>query len=401
MKEWNGKKYYTKQEQIQFYRDIRQYNRMRLAPVVKHLGALLLDSSLIFATPKITYTHKVVQCGNYYQVYDYNKKTIKKNLNLERMNFRNKKINGRVGESKVIKKIIILEMQQPRYYQLNIFGKKEFESKKDKKIVIDNYNINIYQNDGFLNWFVKDKDPPEWLHINEPIKKEIKDEDKKILMKNIYRSKIELQRLVKSNELIFKTFITLTFEQNICDIEYANKKFAVWRTKVQSVLKKQKKEFSYICVPEFQKRGAVHYHLLTNLDFLENSDIIIPQKNFSEKQLLEMSEYERKNCYDVKYWSNGYSSVFNLTGYDAVGYISKYMTKDLDNRLWGKRRYLASHNLKTPSTLFLNSEEDRGFLELLDIKNKSELNFESIYSNPLGEAICFQEFKRKEVINSV
>ena len=80
--------------------------------------------------------------------------------------------------------------------------------------------------------------------------------------KNIMRSKFQLQRLVKSNEDIFKTFITLTFEENLKDIDVANQKFKSWRTKIKSIFK----DFKYICVPEFQKRGAVHYHLLTNLE---------------------------------------------------------------------------------------------------------------------------------------
>ena len=153
-----------------------------------------------------------------------------------------------------------------------------------------------------------------------------------------------------------------------------------------------------MCVPEFQKRGAVHYHLLTNLD-VENSDIIIPQREFTEKQKLEMTEAQRKKCKDVKYWKYGFSNVQNIDDIkNVVGYISKYMTKDIDNRLWGKRRYLASHNLKRPSTLFLNCDSDRGFEYLLDINVNYDLKFENFYSNPLGEVNNLKEYKKKEVI---
>ena len=37
---------------------------------------------------------------------------------------------------------------------------------------------------------------------------------------------------------------------------------------------------------------------------------------------------------------------------NIIGYLSKYMTKDIDNRLFGKRRYLYSQNLVKPKTYF-------------------------------------------------
>lgn len=61
------------------------------------------------------------------------------------------------------------------------------------------------------------------------VKKENLNKERKIELKNILRSKFQLQRLVKSNEDIFKTFITLTFADNIQDIAKANKCFKNWR----------------------------------------------------------------------------------------------------------------------------------------------------------------------------
>ena len=69
--------------------------------------------------------------------------------------------------------------------------------------------------------------------------------------------------------------------------------------------------------------------------------------------------------------------------------------------MWGKRRYLTSHNLKKPSTLFLNCEDDGGFLLLLEIQNQCDINYNSMYATPLGEVIEFNEYKKKEVDNYV
>ncbi len=61
---------------------------------------------------------------------------------------------------------------------------------------------------------------------------------KKIDIKNINRSQNQFKRLVKSNEDIFKTFITLTFDLNITSIAKANEKFRSWRTNIQKIKKR-------------------------------------------------------------------------------------------------------------------------------------------------------------------
>jgi hypothetical protein len=275
----------------------------------KHVSASLLDSSLISTTKDKIYTHKIVECGDYYQVYTYQDKKIKKDQNMVKMN--------------------------------------------DIKIV----------------------------NTDTLSKKENVNKTKTIELKNILRSKFQMQRLIKSNENIFKTFITLTFKNNVTDIEKANKCFKNWRDSIARKLKAQKKEFSYVAVPEFQKRGAVHYHLLSNID-LENSDIIIPQKG-------------KKKQYDVRYWNKGYSSVFPMKDVNVVGYLTKYMTKDIDNRLWGKRRYLYSMNLKQPNTIYIdiNTDSDNSKLSFIELFYKEK--FKNIYCDKVGQIIEFNEYKKE------
>lgn len=186
--------YYTKKEKkernLQAWYDERSYRLERLEEGCETPGRSLLDSSLISTTNKKTYTHKIIQCGNYYQIYNYHEKRIKKDKDMEKM--------------------------------------------KTNIVTVN------------TDYLVKKE------NINKP---------RSIELKNILRSKFQLQRLVKSNEDIFNTFITLTFADNIRDISKANECFKNWRDTLSKYLRKQKKEFSYVCVPEFQKRGAVHYHL--------------------------------------------------------------------------------------------------------------------------------------------
>lgn len=219
--------------------------------------------------------------------------------------------------------------------------------------------------------FFKDKDTDSLYKESNLSKKE---EETFVEYKNIMRSKFSLQRIVKANEHLFKTFITLTFKENIKCIEKANKVFNAWRTNIQKI----KKDFVYVSVPEFQKRGAVHYHLLTNLDIDIDTELIAPQ-------------IDKENCFDVKYWNKGFTSVFRLNDINIVGYISKYMTKDIDNRLFGKRKYSHSNNLVVPKEEFIDLDKYMAYF-LKHIENK-EIIYSAEYNDYYGDKITFIEYK--------
>lgn len=203
------------------------------------------------------------------------------------------------------------------------------------------------------------------------------DDYKEIEFKNIIRSKLECQRLAKCNIEDWNTFITLTFADNITDINIANKKLNYFCNKVRRVFP----NFMYLCIPEFQKRGAVHYHLLTNIN-VNNTELIYKQET-------------NKKFLHVKYWNEGFTSVEKLNGdkKKIIGYISKYMTKDIDNRLFGRRRYFYSLNLKKPRVEYLDLENLKHKKYLEKLINNKKVVYENIYINPYNnEKILFKEF---------
>lgn len=205
-------------------------------------------------------------------------------------------------------------------------------------------------------------------------KTNLKEKENIIRTDNIFRSKLSLQRLAKANIESFQTFITLTFAENVTNIKEANKTFNTWRTQI----KKEFSDFKYICVPEFQKRGAVHYHLITNL-FLNNK-LIILQEN-------------KKNCYDVKFWKHGFSSVYSLNGINAVAYISKYLTKNIDNRLFSHKRYFYSKNLIIPKVEYLIYNDNKSLDYIQDLIKTKVLCFSNSYKvEYTKEKIKFYEF---------
>lgn len=284
----------------------------------------LLDSSLISkynsnlkpCNSRVLYDCKVVQCGDYIQLYFFDKIKSKSNDDLKEKTFNIKSVD----------------------------------------------TDNLYK-----------------VPSNEP---------KSILLSNAIRSNLACQRIAKTNRDSWESFITLTFAENITDISKANKMFNSW----VSNIRKLKPNFKYLAVPEFQKRGAVHYHILSNLG-LTDKDIILDQ---------QIKKGKAVNCdtlYDVKFWKKGYVRVDFIKGdYKKIyGYICKYMTKDIDNKLFGKKRYFYSQNLTKPSIEFLNLSNTRDFEYFKSLMKDKNLEYQSKYEDIYTKTtIEFKEFLKGE-----
>ena len=206
--------------------------------------------------------------------------------------------------------------------------------------------------------------------------------------RNITRSKLQCQRIAKANMEYWKSFVTLTFEDNVTNEEFANKRFRYYVDKIRRI----KKDFRYICVKEHQKRGAIHFHLLTNL---ECDTYLIPKRPLKRLYNKESKIWKDLDYYDLKYWNDGFSSAEPVSG-DAkkiVGYISKYMTKDIDDRLFGRRRFFYSQNCIVPKVSYIDSMDSRD-LEFLQKKiQDKELIYQNKYLNAYDDSeVSFQEF---------
>lgn len=213
-------------------------------------------------------------------------------------------------------------------------------------------------------------------------------EPKSILLSNAIRSNLACQRIAKTNRDSWESFITLTFAENITDISKANKMFNSW----VSNIRKLKPNFKYLAVPEFQKRGAVHYHILSNLG-LTDKDIIL------EQQIKKGKAVNCDTLYDVKFWKKGFVRVDFIKGdYKKIyGYICKYMTKDIDNKLFGKKRYFFSQNLNKPSIEFLNLSNQRDFDYFKSLMKDKNLEYQSKYEDIYTKTtIEFKEFLKGE-----
>jgi len=185
----------------------------------------------------------------------------------------------------------------------------------------------------------------------------------------------EVKRLVNSNvgrhcqENRRDKFLTLTFAENITDIQQANRYFDNFFKK----LRYHYGAFTYVGVPQIQwKRYAKygvkvwHYHVAVfGLPY-------IPQKELVER------------------WGRGTVSIEAMESYDNPGrYISRYMIKDFsEEELTGHRRFFTSRGLYRPEEI--RGESIAAILERLNIPEACKTYEVTYINNPLMGPVTYR-----------
>jgi len=194
-------------------------------------------------------------------------------------------------------------------------------------------------------------------------KKEVNENaPKKKFAGSINRTRNTVRRLIAANfEHSNCAFLTLTFAENMQDISEANRLFKAFIRALRNEIYYHHhktfplENFKYLAVIEFQKRGAIHYHLLINMPFVPFDDL-------------------------AHYWPHGWTKINRVEHVRNIGlYVSKYLYKDVrDPRLAGKRAYQTSRNLVRP---FAITESDfvRGFLS--NVGKKHSLVYKNTFDN--------------------
>lgn len=183
--------------------------------------------------------------------------------------------------------------------------------------------------------------------------------------RSMTRTKSKLIDLVNLNFNYWQTqgienqtkFITLTFKENITSHSVANKEFDKF---IKRLRRAYGKEFSYIAVIEYQKRGAIHYHcIFFNLPYIHYS-------KFNE------------------IWGQGFTDMQSLESIGNVGfYITKcldYMMEDMDKKQEGQKFYLASRNIKKieEEYSYITDEDVKRLLKLAESQNSKVYEYETL-----------------------
>ncbi|MCO7151938.1 helitron helicase-like domain-containing protein [Vagococcus lutrae] len=179
--------------------------------------------------------------------------------------------------------------------------------------------------------------------------------------KSNIRARNNIRRIALSNFDNKSTFLTLTFQENIQDLDLANEVFQRFVKYMREDLRKKNCKFKYLAVIEFQKRGAIHYHLLCNLP-----------TRYSFKKVRERW---RQAIKALGVAGTGSTKQNRIDEVDNVGaYIIKYMTKEeADERLIGRKMYRPSHGLKRSIPKeFKTREELEEYLNYFGINEDTE-----------------------------
>jgi hypothetical protein len=179
------------------------------------------------------------------------------------------------------------------------------------------------------------------------------------------RARDMIRRICIANFDEHSKFITLTYKDNQTDLKASNIDFKRFIQKMRY----RYGNFKYVAVIEFQDRGAVHYHMMSDLPY-------IPKKQLGE------------------IWEMGFVKINDITKVDNVGaYMLKYMLKDTtDERLKTKKAYLTSKGLDRPEPF--RGDEAKKIYDVYGLADKEKAFANSYESEHFGK-ITYSEYNLK------
>ena len=219
--------------------------------------------------------------------------------------------------------------------------------KYNKKMVISGKFVDIYEYDKMVvTGFNRD------INLNKKSKEKSGNQKSQ---SSIHRTKKNIKNITNSNPQLNK-FLTLTFKKNVEDIDFANYEFMQFVKR----MKFKYPDFQYLAVIEFQKRGAVHYHMICKFPYINKR--IIADK-----------------------WRHGFIKIKRLKKINNIGgYISKYVSKDTDNmKLFNKKKFFHSKDLYMPLEI-INEWQFNNHYENFDIENRVPIFEKTIESKYRG-----------------
>lgn len=190
-------------------------------------------------------------------------------------------------------------------------------------------------------------------------------------VRSIIRAINNVRRLTHLNFTENDKFLTLTFnnEQNF-DINNLKACLPFYQKFIRQ-LHQLYTNLIYITVPEFQKRGAVHYHILCNIPFVQKDEL-------------------------NKLWPYGFSKPRAIKSSTHLAfYLCKYLGKRFDDkRKEGHRLFYSSRNLKRSQTFYglrmehISAKYKRMHCDILQYENK--------YNSVHNGAVEYRQYLKKK-----
>ncbi len=192
---------------------------------------------------------------------------------------------------------------------------------------------------------------------------------------DLHTSEVSLKRTRKkvfdyarSNE--WDWFVTFTFSDKRVDrYDYDDcvSKLSKWLNN----LRRSSPGVSYIVVPERHKDGAFHFHGL--FAGLSEREIVWSGKYVIKRDKGARRFFRTKDkIYQIGRYKFGWMTATQVRDKERVtGYISKYITKEMLNGLYGRKRYWASRNLLLPTEEVCTLDQVDRFILASDLADQA------------------------------
>lgn len=212
------------------------------------------------------------------------------------------------------------------------------------KIIKMGNHIEIIKYDKEIDYIPKHYEKSETTTKKQIIRKIQDDINTEPRSDNISRTRNKMKQIVLTNEHEWKSFITLTFKGTP-----TNQEAELYYKNYMRQVKRKYPDFKALTVIELQDRGIPHYHLLTNLkcgsELIPKRESITTYNNKKNKKAV--IEY-----YNLKYWSYGYSSAFDITmtddNFNVLLYMLPYISKNNKPLPKGTKLFRYTRNLQEP-----------------------------------------------------
>lgn len=156
-------------------------------------------------------------------------------------------------------------------------------------------------------------------------------------------------------------FVTLTIDPAKMDREDPEEVFRHLQYWLDNNVRRR--GLAYVLVPEYHKKGGIHFHALTN-DVLERVDSGTltqqawskPRRPRSKKQRAAWLESGAQVVYNLPGWPFGFTTAIELYGdrRTAVGYLTKYVAKS-ETKIGG-RWYYSGGALGSPGKYYIDTD---------------------------------------------
>lgn len=201
---------------------------------------------------------------------------------------------------------------------------------------------------GVVSNVIRSYSSPEELASSSDTKKDrVKKSSSEIRKISAFRALKNIKLRAEHNYKRFNSCITLTFAPSRCNFDVTN--VFECNARLNSYLTNLRQvngDVDYIGVPEYQKNGDIHYHILCSLPLDCPS---LPRRRY--KVVKSKGKFKTMYYYDLPGWSFGWSYADSIDSTSkALNYITKYVTKDCVNSELpaGAHRFYSSHSLDRP-----------------------------------------------------